>query len=106
MVDNRTDNTFTVNGQKVDFVAASGTERMPSMFLFRLNNNGSLYSDVKATVGMKLYSFTIFEDGAAVADFVPCLNPDSVAGLYDTVRETFYPNSGRQLWLRDASIRF
>ncbi len=93
-VDNRTDNTFTVNGQKVNFVAATGTGRIPNMFLFRLNNNGSLYSDVKATVGMKLYSFTIFEDGAAVADFVPCLNPDSIAGLYDTVRNAFYPNAG------------
>lgn len=93
-VDNRTDNTFTVNGQKVNFVVATGTGRIPNMFLFRLNNNGSLYSDVKATVGMKLYSFTIFEDGAAVADFVPCLNPDSIAGLYDTVRNAFYPNAG------------
>lgn len=94
-VDNRTDNTFTVNGQKVNFVAATGTGRMPNMFLFRLNDNGSLYSGVKAVVGMKLYSFKIIESGAIVADFVPCLRDfDSVAGLYDTVRETFYPNSG------------
>ena len=95
MVDNRTDNTFTVNGQKVNFVAATGTGRMPSMFLFRLNDNGSLYSGVKAVVGMKLYSFTITEGGAAVADFVPCVrDADGVAGLYDTVRNAFYPNSG------------
>ena len=93
-VDNKTDNTFTVNGQKVNFVAATGTGRMPNMFLFRLNNNGSLYSGVKAVVGMKLYSFKIIESGAIVADFVPCLNPDSVAGLYDTVRKAFYPNAG------------
>ena len=94
MVDNKTDNTFTVNGQKVNFVAATGTGPMPNMFLFRLNDNGSLYSDVKATVGMKLYSFTIFQGGAAKANFVPCLNSDSVAGLYDTVRNTFYSNAG------------
>jgi hypothetical protein len=93
-VDNRTNNTFTVNGQKVNFVAATGIERMPNMYLFRLNNNGSLYSDVKAVVGMKLYSFTIFEGGAAVADFVPCVrDADGVAGLYDTVRNAFYTNA-------------
>ena len=93
-VDNKTDNTFTVNGQKVSFVQAAGTGRIPAIFLFRLNNNDSLYSGVKAVVGMKLYSFKIIESGAAVADFVPCLNPDSVAGLYDTVRNAFYPNAG------------
>ena len=93
-VENRTDNTFTVNGQKVDFVPATGTGRFKDLFLFRLNENGSLYSGVKATVGMKLYSFKIIEGGVAVANFVPCVNSDSVAGLYDTVRNAFYANSG------------
>jgi len=93
-VENRTDNTFTVNGQKVDFVPATGTGRLKDLFLFRLNDNGSLYSSVKAIVGMKLYSFKIIEGGVAVANLVPCVNSDSVAGLYDTVRNAFYPNSG------------
>ena len=93
-VDNRTDNTFTVNGQKVDFVRANGTGRFKNLFLFRLNDNGSLYSGVKATVGMKLYSFKIIEEGVAVANLVPCINSDSVAGLYDTVRNAFYANAG------------
>ena len=91
----KTDNTFTVNGQKVSFVQAAGTGRIPAIFLFRLNNNDSLYSGVKAVVGVKLYSFKVIENGTAVADLVPCLREsDSVAGLYDTVREAFYPNSG------------
>ena len=89
------DNTFTVNGQTVSFVPAAGTLHIPNIFLFRLNDNGSLFSNVKAVVGVKLYSFKVIENGTAVADLVPCLREsDSVAGLYDTVRETFYPNSG------------
>jgi hypothetical protein len=93
-VDNQTDNTFTVNGQAASFVKASGTGRLPNIFLFRLNQNNSLYTSVKAVVGIKLYSFKIIEGGAVVANFVPCLNSDSVAGLYDTVRNTFYSNAG------------
>lgn len=94
-VDNKTDNTFTVNGQTVDFVAVTWTSVIPNIFLFRLNNAGSLYSGVKAVVGMKLYSFKIIEGDAAKMDFVPCLrNSDSAAGLYDTVGNAFYANAG------------
>ena len=92
-VDNKTDNKFTVNDQTVSFVQASGTGRLPNIFLFRLNDVGSLYTSVKAVVGIKLYSFKIIEGGAVVANFVPCLNSDSVAGLYDTVRNSFCTNA-------------
>ena len=94
-VNNQTDNTFTVNGQTASFVQASGTGRLPNIFLFRLNQNNSLYTTVKAVVGIKLYSFKIIEGGAVVADLVPCMrDSDSVVGLYDTVRKTFYSNAG------------
>ena len=94
-VDNQTDNTFTVNDQTVSFVKAGGTGRITNIFLFRLNDVGSLYTSVKAVVGIKLYSFKIIEGSGAVANFVPCLrDSDSVVGLYDTVRNAFYSNAG------------
>lgn len=93
-VDNRTDNTFTVNGQTVSFSPATTTGRQPNLYLFRLNNNGALYSDIKATVGMKLYSFKAIENGVAVADFVPCVrDSDGMGGLYDTARDVFYEDA-------------
>jgi len=94
-VNNQTDNKFTVNDQTVSFVQAGGTGRLPNIFLFRLNDVGSLYTSVKAVVGIKLYTFKIIEGGVAVADLVPCMrNSDSVVGLYDTVRNSFYTNAG------------
>ena len=94
-VDNQTDNTFTVNDQTVSFVKAGGTERLPSIYLFRLHDVDRLYETVKAVVGIKLYSFKIIEGGATVANFVPCVrDADGIAGLYDTVRNTFYSNAG------------
>ena len=93
-VDNQIDNTFTVNDQTVSFVKAGGTGRLPSIYLFRLNDVTGLYNDVKAVVGIKLYSFKIIEGGATVANFVPCVrDADGVAGLYDTVRNSFYTNA-------------
>ncbi len=55
-----------------------------------LNENGSqsLYGNVR------YFSCKIYSDEQIVRDFVPCTNPDGVAGLYDLVGKTFYQNSG------------
>ena len=43
----------------------------------------------------KLYSCKCFGDGEDVlGDFIPCLNPSGVAGLYDQVGKTFYKSNG------------
>ena len=93
-----THNTFTLNGETARFVQWE-VESDPSIFLFRLNNNGVVYADTGARVGMKLYSFKILEGGVVKKEFVPCVrDSDFVAGLYD-VREpdpelAFYTNNG------------
>ncbi len=48
------------------------------------------------TCPMQLRSFQFYQDTAdnLVADFVPCINPDGVVGMYDLVRKTFYNNNG------------
>lgn len=39
---------------------------------------------------MRLYSCKIWDGNAPARDFVPCLNPSGVAGLYDIVNGVFY----------------
>lgn len=43
----------------------------------------------------KLYSFKIYENGILVRNMIPCYRKsDNVAGLYDTLNNVFYTNSG------------
>ena len=43
----------------------------------------------------KLYSFKIYENGVLVRDMIPVKRKsDNVAGLYDTLNDAFYTNSG------------
>ena len=91
-------NTFSINGQTVDFAAkeVDSLSNLP-IYLFRLNDNGN--PNVEARVGTKLYSFKILEDGIVQKEFVPCLREaDAVAGLYDILNDdlttAFYVNAG------------
>lgn len=63
---------------------------------------GAMYIGYKSptasfvTCPMQLHSFKMYQNAAdnLVADFVPCINPDGVVGMYDLVRKSFYKNSG------------
>lgn len=39
---------------------------------------------------MKLFVFKIYDNNILVRNFIPCLNPSNVAGLYDLVNGVFY----------------
>lgn len=45
-------------------------------------------------VAAKLWVADAWQGTSLVFHGVPCLNPSNVAGLYDTVSNTFYPSSG------------
>ena len=77
------DHTFTEKTINLSF----------NMFLFGLNDNGSIRSSNIAM--MKLYSCKIYDNGILVRDFVPCYRiDDDEVGLYDTVNDIFYTNQG------------
>lgn len=42
----------------------------------------------------RLYGLKLYENNELVRDFVPCLNPNNEAGLYDLVTKSFYANAG------------
>lgn len=63
-----------------------------SLFLFayhHTNDTGSIHSS------NRMYSFTIWEDGVLVRDFIPVLDLDGVACMYDMVSKTFFYNQGK-----------
>ena len=48
-----------------------------------------------STVGIiaKLYSCQIEQGGQTVRDFVPCISPDGIVGMYDLSGNAFYANT-------------
>lgn len=42
----------------------------------------------------KIYSCRIYDDETLVRNFIPCKNPSSLLGLYDTIEGKFYANFG------------
>lgn len=70
----------------------NGANNLPiSIFAWTNGNN----SAALLNKGAKIYSLTFKENGSVAANFVPCIRKaDGVPGMYDTVSETFYTNSG------------
>ena len=46
------------------------------------------------SVGVRRYSFQIYEGAELKLDFMPCVSADGRAGLWDCVEGKFYPNKG------------
>ena len=82
-------NVTTIYG--VTETQAAQTFQCPvNMFLFAMNNNGAMYSPAS----VKLYQFSVYDNGTLIRDFIPCKNPSGVVGMYDVVGGTFYTNAG------------
>lgn len=75
---------FTANSGNYD---STGTK---NFFIFALNN----IDTPAALVTARIYSFKIYDNDVLVRDYIPVLNENNVAGLYDLVNKQFYGNSG------------
>lgn len=62
------------------------------LYLFALNEGSS--GDAKYHTSAKLYSFQIYENETLVRNFIPCINPEGIVGLFDSVGLAFYGNLG------------
>lgn len=61
-----------------------------NFYIFANNTNGT-----PANYGaFKLYKFKIYENNSLVRDFVPCLDSNNVACLFDKVTNEFFYNGG------------
>lgn len=90
-------NVCTVGGQTLTSAAATFTGTT-NIYLF-----GRSYSSVSCSQ-IKMYRCKMYKGGTLIRDFVPCKNPDGVAGLYDIVSGAFYTNQGSGTFTAGADI--
>lgn len=62
-----------------------------SMYLCAINNGGSVSS---GKFQGKIYSFKVYDNSNLIRDYIPALRSDGIAGLYDSVNDTFTTSSG------------
>jgi len=86
-------NSIVVDGLKVWSKASAALDTGYPLFVFANNQRGSANSFSKT----RCYGLKIWQDGALVRDFQPCMK-DGRAGLYDAVSQTiFYSGSATDL---------
>ena len=93
-------NKCYINGELV-FTATYTTFASPvNMYIFNNNNNGSLGHGSSA----KLYNCSIYDNGVLIRNFIPCKNTSGTVGLYDSVNNQFYQNSGTDTFIAGPEI--
>lgn len=86
----------TVKQEDIDSVLATLSSQAATgqctqdMYLFGVNTVGEAGYFCSA----KLYSCQIYDNEVLSRHFIPCISPTDQVGLYDTVTNTFYKNSG------------
>lgn len=90
-------NDFYVNNIKVGTVS-TGSSLSSSNKLYMFAYGGNPSSTVYRFKG-KLYNMVLYNaDGTVVHRYIPCKNPNDVAGLYDIVAQQFlHSDSGTEL---------
>ena len=89
---------FVVNSASVQ-ISQGNFQSDYKLFLFCINRGSSV--DNKAN--MKLFSCQIYDNGTLVRDYLPCLDKDGVACLYDKVSETYFYNQGTGEFIAGAA---
>ena len=95
------DNTIGYVGSDIEL-----TEKTPpAKNVYNYNNSGRthtwgtslfcIFNSQDKTARMRyiearLYYFKLFVEGTLVRDMIPCIDPNNVVGLYDTVNNVFY----------------
>lgn len=88
-------NSFTKTWTQVTFQSTC------TLTLLGANTNGT----VSGFISAKLYSCQIYDNGNLVRDFIPVLDSNNVACLYDKVSETFFYNKGTGTFTTGSTIR-
>lgn len=81
---------FNVNGNDIDTLPSTTISGLPTILIFAQNTlNGAQIHKYR------IYNVSITNGVNLVRKFIPCYRKsDNVAGLYDTVNDEFYTNSG------------
>lgn len=82
-------NVCTINGISQTLTNNSFQSNY-NLTLLATNTAGTVYGFLKA----KLYSCQIYDNGTLIRDYVPCVDSDGVACMYDLVEQKPYYNAG------------
>lgn len=84
--------TFTVvlNGESYSGAYSGAINKEYPLAIFANNISGS----VTAFSSIRFSAFQIYDNDILVRDFVPCINPSGIVGMYDMVGKIFYGNDG------------
>lgn len=76
-----------INGEEVIFKEISNSIDLGlNLYLFGMNYDGT----VNYRSSARCYSCKIYDNSVLVRDFVPCIDPNGVYGMYDMVGRQFY----------------
>lgn len=82
-------NVLSLDGTVIYTATAATFTGYASIYIGAIHASGTGY------VGYaKIYGCQLYDNGALVRDFAPCIDPDGNIGLYDLVNSTFYGNAG------------
>ena len=84
-------NGLNINGTQYAWTGGTAGDFTCDRSLTIGNNNGS--TGTRYFAG-NFYYMKIWDNGTLVRDFVPCINPSNVVGLYDKVNDEFYTDTG------------
>ena len=93
--------TTTLGGTTLSYSAAE-FQCNYNMYLFTSNTGGS---STYPSSDLRVYSCQIYDDGTLIRDYVPCLNADGTAGLYDMVNSVFCTNAGTGSFVVGATYK-
>lgn len=92
-------NVATINGETYTFTQEIFTSTV-TMAMFARNSGGT----ITKYPSIRMYSCRIYDNGTLIRDYVPCLNVNGAAGLYDTVNGVFYGNAGTGSFLVGSEV--
>lgn len=84
-------NAFTAGGSSATHTATTNASSL-DLYLCAINQAGS--ATTISGKGIRIYSCQVYDNGTLIRDYVPCINPDGVVGLFDVVNKKFYGNAG------------
>lgn len=70
------------------------------LLLFAYSSGESIYNYGY----LRMYSCAIYDDDSLVRNYIPCVDSNGVAGLYDTISKQFYSSSGTSAFLAGAYL--
>lgn len=84
-------NTLKLNGGTIWTASGVSAFQTPTnVCLGAVNRNGTVSEKF---VG-RMYYCKVWESDTFIRNYIPCINPNGEAGLYDTVNSKFYGNAG------------